>query len=123
VTAGNGEAGGAGSRQKVVAASQKGGGTVAGLPVAPSLDVASGDAVEPVSQRRVGVGTVTVTSDPDGAELFVDDKFVGNSPAKLKLAAGPHTIALRCKACVEWKREIEVMKDSQVNLDGVLRED
>ena len=76
---------------------------------------------EPRVEKRAGVGTVAVTSDPDGAELIVDDKFVGNSPAKLKLTAGPHTILLRCQGCVEWKRQIEVMKDSVVNLDGVLR--
>jgi hypothetical protein len=28
-------------------------------------------------------GTVTISSDPDGAEIFVDDKFYGSTPATL----------------------------------------
>ena len=31
-----------------------------------------------------GVGTVTITSEPDGAEIFVDDKFHDNTPAFLQ---------------------------------------
>lgn len=77
--------------------------------------------IETATQKRAGFGTIAVTSDPDGAEIYVDEKFVGNSPARLKLPAGTHAIVLRCSACVEWKREVEVMKDSQVNLKGVLR--
>jgi S1-C subfamily serine protease len=77
--------------------------------------------VEYVVQRSAGFGTVTVTSDPDDAEIYVDEKFVGNSPAKLKLPAGTHAIVLRCMDFVDWKRNIEVLKDSQVNLKGVLR--
>jgi hypothetical protein len=72
-------------------------------------------------QKRAGFGTIAVTSDPDGAEIYVDEKFVGNSPAKLKLPAGAHAIVLRCLNRAEWKRDVEVMKDSQVNLKGVLR--
>ena len=78
-------------------------------------------AVEYVAQRPAGFGTVTITSDPDGAEIYVDEKFIGNSPAKLKLPAGTHAIVLRCTDCSDWKRDIQVLKDSQVNLKGVLR--
>jgi S1-C subfamily serine protease len=39
--------------------------------------------------------TVAVSSEPDGAQIFVDDKFLGNAPATLKLAAGPHSILLK----------------------------
>jgi hypothetical protein len=44
----------------------------------------------------------------------------GNSGGPLLNGRG-EVIVLRCRACTEWKREIEVMKDSQVNLDAVLR--
>src|SRR5260370_13914780 len=32
-----------------------------------------------------GLGTVTISADPDDAEILVDDKFLGNPPATLKL--------------------------------------
>jgi serine protease Do len=65
---------------------------------------------------RQGFGTVTITSDPDGAEIYVDEKFIGNAPAKLKLPAGSHSIVLKSRDHVAWKRSLEVFKDSQVNL-------
>jgi hypothetical protein len=67
-----------------------------------------------------GFGIVTITSDPDGAEIFVDDKFVGSTPAKLKLAAGNHVMIIRGAGLTEWKRTLEVLKDSQVTLKPVL---
>jgi S1-C subfamily serine protease len=42
-----------------------------------------------------GFGTVTMTSEPDAAEIFVDGKFHGNTPATLKLPSGSHSILLK----------------------------
>lgn len=74
------------------------------------------------SQVRPGFGTVTITSDPDGAEIYVDGKFVGNTFAKLKLSAGPHMIVLKSRDYAEWKRSLEVFKDSQVSLKADLEQ-
>jgi serine protease Do len=76
------------------------------------------EAAAPVAD---GYGTVTIGSSPDGAEIFVDEKFVGNAPAKLRLSATAHTIVLKRKECAEWKREIQVLKGSQVNLKAELQ--
>jgi S1-C subfamily serine protease len=71
-------------------------------------------------QTPAGFGTVTITSDPDGAEIYVDDKFVGNAPAKLKLPAGNHVMTLKTAGFKEWKRTLEVLKGSQVTLKPAL---
>jgi S1-C subfamily serine protease len=71
---------------------------------------------------RPGFGTITITSEPDGAEIYVDEKFVGNTPAKLKLPAGSHNIVLKCRDHAGWKRSLEVFKDSQVNLKADLNQ-
>jgi hypothetical protein len=63
---------------------------------------------------------VNIGADPAGAEIFLDDKFVGNAPAKLRRPAGAHTLTLQCKDCAEWKRDIEVLKGSQVSLNAKL---
>jgi hypothetical protein len=68
-----------------------------------------------------GYGVVTITSDPDGAEIFVDDKFVGNATAKLRLAAGDHRIVLKCSDCTTWRRNIQVLRSSQANLNADLK--
>lgn len=72
------------------------------------------------SQPPRGFGTVAITSDPDDAEIYVDEKFVGNAPAKLKLAAGSHNMVLKAAGFAEWKRTLEILKDSQVTLKPVL---
>jgi len=50
----------------------------------------------------------------------VDEKFVGNTPAKLKLTEGGHVMVLRAVGFIEWKRTLEVLKGSQVTLKPVL---
>jgi S1-C subfamily serine protease len=86
----------------------------------PPTEAGNGPA-EPVAvQVSHGFGIVTITSDPDGAEIFVDDKFAGNAPAKLKLPAGTHSVVLKVRDCADWKRSLEVYKDSQVSLKAEL---
>jgi S1-C subfamily serine protease len=72
------------------------------------------------ASRPDGFGSVTISSIPDGAEIYVDDKFVGNAQANLKLAAGTHTILLKSPGCADWLRSIEVLKDSSVALKATL---
>jgi hypothetical protein len=49
----------------------------------------------PPSAAPEAFGTVAISSDPGGAEILVDDKFSGNTPAILKLPAGSHAILLK----------------------------
>ncbi|HXJ03926.1 MAG TPA: trypsin-like peptidase domain-containing protein [Candidatus Acidoferrum sp.] len=72
------------------------------------------------SKTPSGFGTVAITSDPDNAEIYVDEKFVGNAPAKLKLAAGSHIMILKAGGFSDWKRSLEILKDSHVTLKPVL---
>jgi len=95
----------------------------AALDNSPSAPQVTGPpAAQAASQVRPGFGTVMITSDPDGAEIYVDGKFVGNTFAKLKLSAGPHTIILKSRDYAEWKRSLEVFKDSQVSLKADLEQ-
>ena len=67
-----------------------------------------------------GTGTVTISSEPDGAEIFVDEKFLGNAPASLKLSAGSHAILLRFPGHGDWRRTLGVLKSSKVSLRATL---
>jgi len=60
-------------------------------------------------------GTITL-SEPPGAEIFVDAKFVGNTPATLTLPVGPHLFSVHTKGSAAWLRHVEVLKDSHVTL-------
>ena len=67
-----------------------------------------------------GSGTVSITSEPDGAEIFVDDKFHGNTPAALRLTAGSHRIVLKFPKHADWHRTLEVLKSSRTSLKASL---
>jgi len=67
--------------------------------------------------RRRGVRRYAV---PDAAEIFVDDKFLGNAPATLKLPAGPHTILLKFPGHTDWRCTLEVLKSSKTSLKPAL---
>jgi serine protease Do len=72
------------------------------------------------NQLSDAFGIVAITSDPDGAEVYLDGKFVGNSPATLKIPVGEHTVRLTSPNRVDWERAVEILKDSQVNLRAQL---
>ncbi|HTV59637.1 MAG TPA: PEGA domain-containing protein [Verrucomicrobiae bacterium] len=70
--------------------------------------------------ETAGGGSVRVESDPEGAEIYIDGNFVGQTPAKFSLAAGVHRLVMKAQGKREWERDLEVMKDSQLTLHPVL---
>ena len=70
--------------------------------------------------QETATGTVNVTSNPDGADIFADGQFVGNSPAVLKLKPGKHTVTVKSSGHPDWSREITVESGSEVRLTATL---
>jgi serine protease Do len=68
-----------------------------------------------------GTGKVVITANRDGTDIFVDGKFVGNTPSTFTLAVGPHMIEVKGQDGTNWKRVLEVLKDSEVKLNAVLQ--
>jgi hypothetical protein len=66
------------------------------------------------------MGTVTFTSDPGGADILVDGKCMGNTPSKMKLSPGPHSIQMKGPQGQVWQRELEVLKGSDASLHAKL---
>jgi len=66
-----------------------------------------------------GYGQLTITSEPDAAEIFIDGKFHGNAPATLKLSAGSHSILLKSPGHPDFTRTLELPKSSKLNLKAV----
>jgi serine protease Do len=71
------------------------------------------------SPSSEGAGTVTISSEPDGAEIYVDGKFHGNTPATLKLNAGSHSVVLKCAGRADYSRTLEIPKASKLSLKAV----
>jgi S1-C subfamily serine protease len=72
------------------------------------------------TQIAPGFGITEITSDPNGAEIFLDDKFVGTCPATLRIAEGAHTLILESAHHSDWSRSISILKDSTVTVKATL---
>ncbi len=49
-----------------------------------------------------------VTSTPDGADIVVDGKFVGNTPSAIHLEPGDYTVAVKKDGYSTWERKVTV---------------
>jgi hypothetical protein len=63
---------------------------------------------------------VKVSSDPDGADVFVDDNFVSSTPAVLRLPAGTYKVAVKMSGYAAWEREAKILPGAEVNLNAKL---
>ena len=68
-------------------------------------------------------GSVKVSSVPDGAEIYVDDAFVGNAPATLHLPGGKHTVKVSQSGYKPWSKELAVFAGSEVQLKAALEKE
>ncbi len=72
------------------------------------------------NETAAQTGTVTIATDPAGAEIYVDGKFVGQAPSTIRLATGSHRIEAKSPGSLPWSRDLEVLADSQLTLHPVL---
>jgi PEGA domain len=61
-------------------------------------------------------GVVFVASNPSGADIYVDDSFVGKSPATLNLKPGQHYVRAFLSDYKNWSQQIDVAGDSEGHL-------
>jgi PEGA domain-containing protein len=91
------------------------------VPAEPSMTKSAGSASAAVpSTASSNKGKVTVNSVPDGADVYVDDSFVGNAPAKMSLPAGKHTVKVSQDGYKAWTKDVSVFADSEVTLKAAL---
>ncbi len=69
-----------------------------------------------------GTGMVAIASEPVGAEIYVDGKFVGQTPSTVPLTAGAHHVEVKATGRMHWERDLTVVKDGAVSLKTVLEE-
>ena len=67
-----------------------------------------------------GLATISVSSNPDGADIYADDSFIGSAPATLKLSVGKHAIKVSMAGFKDWSREITALAGSEAHLTAAL---
>jgi len=66
------------------------------------------------------LSSVDVKSTPDGADITVDDKYMGSTPSTLKLAPGDHKIKLEKSGFKVWERTLAVGAGGTANVNATL---
>jgi hypothetical protein len=65
-------------------------------------------------------GSISITSTPDGADIFVDSVGQGHTPAVLKLSAGKHALQLVMSGYKDWTTDFELKSGSSVDVAASL---
>ncbi len=61
-----------------------------------------------------------ITSEPEGAEIYVDGSFVGSTPSKISLTVGVHTIKVTRKGFTDWERKLNIEAESTPSFHALL---
>lgn len=62
-------------------------------------------------EMPVEMGTLRVESSPEGAQVFVDGNFKGESPLAVEVPIGGHEVRLSMPEYYEWEARVQVGKD------------
>lgn len=62
------------------------------------------------------VGTVTITSTPDQASVFIDGSEVGNTPLTLSRTEGSYTVRIESDGCIPVERSVRVVKQKHTKV-------
>lgn len=73
-------------------------------------------------QDASDTGSVLITSETEGAEIYADGDFVGQTPSTVRLAPGMHHIEVRAPGKPTWARDLNVMKSSRITLRAMFGE-
>lgn len=73
-----------------------------------------------VDQTAQPPAKVSVTSEPAGADVYVDGSFVGSTPSVLPLPPGGYKIEVRSAGYKSWIRDIKTLSGGEMNLRAVL---
>lgn len=76
------------------------------------------DSEKESSGRPAEEGKVAVTSDPAGAEIYIDGQFEGQTPATLRLKSGLHHVEVKFSKKKKWQRDLDVLRGSKLTLNA-----
>ncbi len=72
--------------------------------------------------NQSGAGFVSIRSEPSEGEIYIDGNFVGTTPSRLRLASGKHTVEIRLAGKASWRKDLEVLAESDASLDARLEQ-
>jgi hypothetical protein len=90
--------------------------------IAESSPVATGAAIAPppVAAR---LSSLAVTSEPAGADIELNGKFVGNTPSTIQVQAGSANVTIKKAGFKTWIRAMDLSEGSSITLKADLEEE
>jgi hypothetical protein len=74
----------------------------------------------PTQPAVAAEATVIINSNPEGADITVDGKYVGNTPSTLRLSSGDHTVKIEKSGFTAWEKSVSITGGSNLNLAPTL---
>jgi hypothetical protein len=84
------------------------------LPQAPPV-------AAPAPEAEVSETNLEITSTPGGADIELDEAFVGSTPSTITVSAGDHVIAVKKAGYAVWERNLRVTGGGKVRVDAQLQ--
>jgi len=78
----------------------------------------AGATAAPAGGARTGL--VNVKAEDESCEIFVDGGFVGNTPARVKLAEGVHVVEVKKAGFKDYRKQIQITEGSELTLRAAL---
>lgn len=77
---------------------------------------------KPVEQAEAASdGTLHVTVEPNGSDVYVDHDFAGKTPCVVPIEAGRHKVTVVARGFIDWTREFKVSRGEQVTIKAALQ--
>ena len=70
--------------------------------------------------NSVGLVSVVIKSEPEGADITVGGSFVGNTPSTIYLKSGEHTITITKPGFKKWERFIRLTAGGNITVNATL---
>ncbi len=68
----------------------------------------------------IGMVSVSIKSEPEGAEITIDGKYVGSTPSSVYLKSGEHTIIVTKNGFRKWERFVRLEPGSTITINATL---
>lgn len=85
-----------------------------------ALDMAKFAAPQSTETAQAATLTISVRSNPDGADIEIDGKFIGNTPSAIPIKPGEYRVVVRKPGYEIWERTVTVPPGSSITLDALL---
>ena len=70
---------------------------------------------------KIEKGTLSITSDPSGAKVYVDGEYKGTTPLSIKLKAGTYSVVLKKRGYEEYATDIIIKSNKGNKISATLK--